>query len=299
MGPTNRNYMTQILIDGNNIANRVFFAFKDLSVNINGQITNSGVIYGFTKFVINLGLQYNTPNIFIAWDSGSSDRKKLYPEYKSGRDHSHYSDMISQMDDLCLLLSVMNITQVRADGYEADDVIYTLINTLPDGLKVIFSSDKDMTLFLRDDVIIHRPGEKKIIDSSNIEQIYGVKQEQLLEFFALRGDKVDNIPGVPGIGDKIAKTMLNEAGNITNILQQDYINGVQKSKLKLVKDNIDILNISLQLIKPILIDNKLLKYNNGLIDDVLIDDLLNKYKIRSLNIKSFIKLSGGNNVRTK
>lgn len=283
--------MIKIIVDGNNIANRAFFAFQKLSTIIDGTTINTGVIYGFTKFIVDLAIRYQTGNITIVWDSGSSYRKRIYPEYKAGRDHSHYPDMMLQMDDLNLLLSVMNINQVRANGYEADDVIYTIItNDKSNDTKIIFSSDKDFLMFIRDDVIIHQPGSHKVIDVSNIYDVYNVPLEALLDFFALKGDKVDNIGGVPGIGDKTAQKIIAACGSIDIALKQDKIDGVQPSKVAALKKYKDDLDLSLKLISPILVDEKEMIINMGILDETMVEDILLKYAIKTIRTSLYFNL---------
>ncbi len=284
----------KLIVDGNNIANRAFFAFKNLCTDINSINYNTGVIFGFTKFMVDLGIKYNTSDITVVWDSGSSYRRRIYPEYKAGRDHSHYSDMMSQVSDLCRLLSMMNIKQARADGYEADDVIHTLIEKdMSDDIKIIFSSDKDLLLNIREDVMVHQPGTHKVIDISGIEDVFGVSKSRLLDFFALRGDKSDNIPGVPGIGDKTAQKIINHCGSIENALQLHPIPGVPQSKINALKEFEDQLFMSKQLVTPILVDD--IEIDEPIADIFLVKDMLEKYAIKTIKIELFFANIGDNN----
>ncbi len=211
------NNQKLLLIDGNSILNRAYFALPPLT---DTQGNNVNAVYGFTNILLKVVGDYKPDKLVVAFDKrGENFRKKLYPEYKATR-KGMPDDLASQMPILQELLKLMNITVVQKAGIEADDIIGTISNHF-DGYSYIVSGDKDMLQLVSPTatVLLTKRGVTEVdtVDMENLKQNYGLTPAQVVEFKALRGDTSDNIPGVRGIGDKTAMQLLAKYGDIDNL----------------------------------------------------------------------------------
>ena len=208
-----------LIIDGNSIANRAFYALPLLS-NSRGEYSNA--VYGFvnslTKAIVDLKPKY----IAVAFDvSKRTFRNALYADYKAKRKPMP-SELASQMPILKSLLDTMKIKYFEKKDIEADDIIGTLSKTK--GVeKVLLSSDRDLFQLLDDQTIIWFPkrgvSEIDVVTSQNLKDKMSLLPNQIVDYKALRGDSSDNIPGVVGIGEKGATELLLKFGNLDNIYQ--------------------------------------------------------------------------------
>ena len=221
-----------LIIDGNSIANRAFYALPLLS-NSRGEYSNA--VYGFvnslTKAIVDLKPKY----IAVAFDIGKKTfRNALYADYKAKRKPMP-SELASQMPILKSLLDTMKIKYFEKKDIEADDIIGTLSKT--EGVeKVLLSGDRDLFQLLDDQTIIWFPkrgvSEIDVVTSQNLKDKTGLLPNQIVDYKALRGDSSDNIPGVVGIGEKGATELLLKFGNLDNIYQNlDKINEKLRTKL--------------------------------------------------------------------
>lgn len=221
-----------LIIDGNSIANRAFYALPLLS-NSRGEYSNA--VYGFvnslTKAIVDLKPKY----IAVAFDIGKKTfRNALYADYKAKRKPMP-SELASQMPILKSLLDTMKIKYFEKKDIEADDIIGTLSKT--EGVeKVLLSGDRDLFQLLDDQTIIWFPkrgvSEIDVVTSQNLKDKMGLLPNQIVDYKALRGDSSDNIPGVVGIGEKGATELLLKFGNLDNIYQNlDQINEKLRTKL--------------------------------------------------------------------
>lgn len=221
-----------LIIDGNSIANRAFYALPLLS-NSRGEYSNA--VYGFvnslTKAIVDLKPKY----IAVAFDIGKKTfRNALYADYKAKRKPMP-SELASQMPILKTLLDTMKIKYFEKKDIEADDIIGTLSKT--EGVeKVLLSGDRDLFQLLDDQTIIWFPkrgvSEIDVVTSQNLKEKMGLLPNQIVDYKALRGDSSDNIPGVVGIGEKGATELLLKFGNLDNIYQNlDKINEKLRTKL--------------------------------------------------------------------
>ncbi len=208
-----------LIIDGNSIANRAFYALPLLS-NSRGEYSNA--VYGFvnslTKAIVDLKPKY----IAVAFDvSKRTFRNALYSDYKATRKPMP-SELASQMPILKTLLDTMKIKYFEKKDIEADDIIGTLSKT-KGVIKVLLSGDRDLFQLLDDQTIIWFPkrgvSEIDVVTSQNLKEKTGLLPSQIVDFKALRGDSSDNIPGVAGIGEKGATELLLKFGNLDNIYQ--------------------------------------------------------------------------------
>jgi DNA polymerase I len=209
-----------VLLDGNSLAYRAFFALP-LLTNDNGIHTNA--VYGFTMMLQNILEDEKPTHILVAWDAGKTTfRHKTYGEYKGGRQKTP-PELSEQFPYLRKLLDAYNIPQYELDQYEADDIIGTLSKTGDaDGSEiVVISGDKDLTQLASSNttVFITRKGMTDIekYTPEHVMEKYGIKPLQIIDMKGLMGDASDNIPGVPGVGEKTALKLLIEYGSIENV----------------------------------------------------------------------------------
>lgn len=238
-----------VLIDGKSVFYRGYYAMGALSLSDG---TPTGGVYGFAAIAMEIVRKLDPTKVVVAWDSKTSvsKRRELYPEYKAGRVKPG-DDFYTQIPLLEELIKDLGWNFVEIDNYEADDIIGTLSRQADetigkDGLceyeTYIISSDLDMLQIVDENTHMWRilKGFSNIeqIDIAEIEKKYGIKKSQFLDLKALKGDSSDNIPGVPGIGEKTAAKLLNDYGDLDNIYNNiDKISGSTKTKLENGKDS--------------------------------------------------------------
>ncbi|HJS71995.1 MAG TPA: DNA polymerase I, partial [Acidimicrobiia bacterium] len=212
---------TLALIDGNSIAYRAFYALPEDLATKSGQVTNA--VFGFTRMLIRLIKDHHPEGVAVAWDvSRQTFRTESYPEYKANRDKApdHFRSQLPLMDEV---LQALHITQLRMEGYEADDIIATLTKrAVADGWDVlIVTGDRDAFQLVGDDVkvLYTRRGisDTVLADEDWVTERYGITPSQYVEYAALRGDTSDNLPGVPGVGEKTASRLIAEYGSIDGV----------------------------------------------------------------------------------
>ena len=237
-----------VLIDGNSLLYRGFFAMRALTTSA-GQHTNA--IYSFTMMLLTL-LDDQKPNVMIcAWDKGKTFRHDEYAEYKGTR-KSMPSELSDQVPLSRELVESFNIEQVSAAGYEADDVIGTLATQgAAAGFDVVIvSGDLDALQLVAPHVrvmtTIKGVTDTVIYDEEKVMERYGLRPDQLADYRALKGDASDNIPGVPGIGEKTATTLLQTYGTAEEVLAHaDDLKPVRIGQL--IKSNADNMKLSKRL----------------------------------------------------
>ncbi|PDM41591.1 MULTISPECIES: DNA polymerase I [unclassified Geobacillus] len=222
-----------VLIDGNSIAYRAFFALPLLH-NDKGIHTNA--VYGFTMMLMKILEEEKPTHMLVAFDAGKTTfRHKTFEEYKGGRQQTP-PELSEQFPLLRELLDAYRIRFYELENYEADDIIGTLCTKAEkEGFEVkVISGDRDLTQLASDHVTVDIT-KKGITDVESytpetVQEKYGLTPEQIIDLKGLMGDKSDNIPGVPGIGEKTALKLLKEFGTIENIL--DSIEQVSGNKLR-------------------------------------------------------------------
>jgi DNA polymerase-1 len=221
------------LIDGNSLVYRAFFALPESIATSRGEPTNA--IFGFASMLVKLLTEYGQHPTIVAWDAGSSGRKDAFPEYKAGRDAR--PDLLrEQWPHFEPLVDAFGYTNVRAGGFEADDVIATLASTARRQGKevVIVTGDRDSFQLIEEGVRVMATGrgitETKFYDREAVIERYGIPPELIPDFYGLKGDSSDNIPGVPGIGDKTAAQLLQQFGTLEGILAS--VNEISGAKRK-------------------------------------------------------------------
>ncbi|WP_307440266.1 DNA polymerase I [Paenibacillus sp. V4I3] len=225
-----------IIIDGNSIANRAFYALPLLS-NSSGLHTNA--VYGFTTMLLKLIEEEKPTHFLVAFDAGKiTFRHKEYTEYKGGRAKTP-SELSEQFPLIKDLLKAFKIPQFELTGYEADDIIGTLTKAADErGEKVLLvSGDKDMLQLASEHVTvaITRKGisEVDLYNPAEIKERYGLSPAQIIDLKGLMGDTSDNIPGIPGVGEKTALKMLHEFGSVEEVLANSAsLKGKMKEKVE-------------------------------------------------------------------
>jgi len=209
------------LLDGHSLAYRAFYALPSDLATPAGQVTNA--VYGFTSMLIKLLGDESPDAIAVAWDlRGPTFRSERYAEYKAQRD-SPPDLFASQLPLITEVLDVLHISQLSVAGYEADDIIATLATQAKkEGWEtVVVTGDRDAFQLAGPAVTVlyTRRGISDTVEAtpSWIEERYGVTPEKYVEYAALRGDTSDNLPGVPGVGEKTASKLLAGYGSLEGI----------------------------------------------------------------------------------
>ena len=206
------------LVDGSNYIYRAFYAIRELS-NSKGFPTNA--IYGFITMLMKLCRDYDPDYIAIVFDSkGPTFRHKIYEEYKATR-KAMPDNLIPQIPYIKDVVRGFSIPVIEEEGMEADDIIGTLVKTYsPKGIDtVIITGDKDLMQLVSDDVILVDTMKEKTYDIEGVKERFGVEPEKVIDILGLAGDTSDNIPGVPGVGEKTALKLIREFGSIENVLE--------------------------------------------------------------------------------
>jgi DNA polymerase-1 len=211
-----------LLLDGNSLAYRAFFALPTDLATASGQVTNA--VFGFTSMLINLLKDHRPDLIAVAWDRPEPTfRHQLVVEYKAGR--SEAPDILRQQMGLVRqVVETLEIPMVEAPGYEADDVVATLATQARDrGDEVIIvTGDRDTYQLVEDPlvkVLYNRRGVSDYVlyDEAGIKARTGVTPSQYPQYAALRGDPSDNLPGVPGVGEKTAARLITTYGDLDGV----------------------------------------------------------------------------------
>ena len=232
-----------VLIDGKSVFYRGYYAMGALSLSDG---TPTGGVYGFAAIAMEIVKKLNPTKVVVAWDSKSSTAKRraIFKDYKAGRVKPG-EDFYTQIPLLQALVQDLGWTFIEIDNYEADDIIGTLsreADEAGDYETYIISSDLDMLQIVDENTHMWRilKGFSNIekINVPELEAKYGIKKSQFLDLKSLKGDASDNIPGVPGIGEKTAAKLLNDYGDLDNIYNNiEKIKGSTKLKLEAGKDS--------------------------------------------------------------
>ena len=232
--------MKLLVLDGNSLVNRAYFGIKLLTTK-DGRYTNA--IFGFQNILLNLLSAHHPDAVAIAWDEKAPTfRHTAYDGYKATR-HGMPQELAEQMPVLKQLLTDLGFVQVSKPGWEADDILGTLAaaNEATGGTTLLATGDRD-SLQLVDDattVLLATNRETLPMDPAAIQEKYGVAPPQLIEVKSLMGDASDNIPGVPGIGEKTALALVQKFGSLQGVyehLDDKAIKPKQREKLEANKE---------------------------------------------------------------
>jgi DNA polymerase-1 len=233
------------LLDGHSLAYRAFFALPPDLQTSTGQVTNA--VYGFTSMLIKLLAEERPDLIAVAFDVGAPTvRLEMDAEYKAGRRETP-GDFRPQLGLIEEMLDALRVPIIRVEGHEADDALGTLaVRAVERGIEaVIVTADRDFFQLIRPGlrVMFNRRGISDIalFDESDVEQRYGVSPAQYLDFVALKGDTSDNIPGVPGVGDKTAAKLVREFGSVEELVgRTDELKGKLKENVAAAVDRLTL-----------------------------------------------------------
>ena len=222
------------LIDGNSLAYRAFFALPESIATHDGRPTNA--IYGLASMFAKMLIDHDPAAVVVCWDAGWSGRELTYEPYKSQR--KPRPDLLrDQWPHLMPLAEAFGFTNIKVDGFEADDVIASLTKRAreQDLNVMVVSGDRDVYQLVEDGVRVMTTSrgvtDTKIYDSKGVVERYGVPPELVTDLIGLKGDTSDNIPGVPGIGDKTAAQLLQEYGDLEGVLANiDNISGAKRKE---------------------------------------------------------------------
>jgi DNA polymerase I len=224
------------LIDGNSLAYRAFFALPESIATSTGFPTNT--IFGFASMLVKLLTEYGPKPTIVVWDAGSSGRKEVSADYKATR-RSRPDLLKEQWPHLEPLVDAFGYRNIAVEGFEADDVIATIADRARDaGVPVmVVTGDRDAFQIIdpesRVKVMATGRGitDTKIYDHQAVIDRYGIAPELVPDFYGLKGDTSDNIPGVPGIGDKTASELLQRFGSLEEVLAHvDDISGAKRKE---------------------------------------------------------------------
>ncbi|MDX2479679.1 MAG: DNA polymerase I [Desulfuromusa sp.] len=218
------------LIDGSSYIYRAYYAIRHLS-NSKGEATNA--VYGFTNMLLTLLREEQPDRVAVIFDAkGPTFRKKLYPEYKANRS-AMPEDLVPQVPVIKAMVRAFNLPALELSGYEADDIIATLAKRYAaQGLDItVVTGDKDLMQIVGERVRLLDTMKGKVSGRDEVIERFGVPPEQVLEILGLAGDSSDNIPGVPGIGEKTASSLIQEFGSIENLLANiDQVKGKKRQE---------------------------------------------------------------------
>ncbi|MDH5466101.1 MAG: DNA polymerase I [Candidatus Aminicenantes bacterium] len=233
------------LIDGNSFVYRSYYAIRFLSTS-KGFPTNA--IYGFISMLRKLMAQEKPVYLGIVFDvKGPTIRHKAFKDYKAHRKPMP-DDLVVQMPVIKKVIKALNIPCFEYENYEADDVLGSLAHqasrkNIP---SVIVTTDKDLFQLVDKQTTVYNPAKETHLDEKKVKEQFGASPSQVTDVLALWGDPSDNIPGVPGIGEKTSKSLINRFGSLENLLKN--LDQIEKAPLReKIKQNLDQLKLSLQL----------------------------------------------------
>src|SRR3954447_11018961 len=222
------------LIDGNSLVYRAFFALPESIATSDGRPTNA--IFGFASMLVKLVTDHGTAPTVVVWDAGSSGRKEVYEPYKAQR-QSRPSLLKEQWPAFEPLVEGFGHRNYKVEGFEGDDVIPTLAEQAKGrGIPVmVVTGDRDAFQIVGDGVRVMATSrgitETKVYGPDEVRDRYGISHELIPDFYGLKGDTSDNIPGVPGIGDKTASDLLQRFGSLEAVLDSiDEISGAKRKE---------------------------------------------------------------------
>ncbi len=241
----NKDNKTLVLVDGSSYLYRAFHAMPALT-NSKGEPT--GAVYGVTNMLRRLLKDYDPAHVAVVFDAkGKTFRDEMYPEYKANRPPMP-DELRGQIEPIHAIVRAMGFPLLCIDGVEADDVIGTLAKQAEEqGMKVIVSTgDKDMAQLVNEHVTLVNTMTETEMDTDGVVEKFGIPAERIIDYLALIGDTVDNVPGVPKVGPKTAVKWLEKYGSLDEIMAKaDEFKGKVGEYLR---DSLDQLPLSQELV---------------------------------------------------
>lgn len=231
---------TAYLIDASPYIFRAYFALPTTLQSPDGEPANA--IYGYTEFLLQILKRASPSHIAVAFDGSltTSFRNEIYPEYKAQRALPP-EELKQQIDSCFQITEALGMPALIDDRYESDDLIGTLARRLltEDFSVVIVSSDKDFAQLVDKHVTLWDFARDERYDVDKIEQKFGIRPEQMVDYLALVGDSVDNIPGIAGIGPKTARALLKQCDTLEELLgKPDGLDDLPIRAFKSVKEKL-------------------------------------------------------------
>ncbi|HEX3392791.1 MAG TPA: DNA polymerase I [Solirubrobacteraceae bacterium] len=239
------------LIDGPSLVYRAFYALPESIATSTGEPTNA--IFGFASMLVKIVTDHGVQPTIVAWDAGSSGRTEIFAEYKAGR-RSRPDLLKQQWSQMEPLVEAFGYRNVKLEGYEADDVIATLAEQAR-GASVpvtIVTGDRDVFQLIDEAGLVQVMAtargitETKLYDRQAVIDRYGLAPELIPDFYGLKGDTSDNIPGIPGIGEKTASELIGKYGSLEGVLSHVREIGGPKRRQNLI-DHAEDARVSKQL----------------------------------------------------
>jgi DNA polymerase-1 len=227
------------LIDGPSLVYRAFYALPESIATSTGEPTNA--IFGFASMLVKIVTDYGVQPTMVAWDAGSSGRTELFADYKAGR-RSRPDLLKMQWPEMEPLVEAFGYRNVKLEGYEADDVIASLAEQARTaGVPVtIVTGDRDVFQLIDEQGLVQVMAtargitETKLYDRQAVIDRYGLPPELIPDFYGLKGDTSDNIPGIPGIGEKTASDLIQKYGSLEGVLSHVRDIGGPKRRQNLI-----------------------------------------------------------------
>ena len=221
------------LVDGSSYIHRAYHAIKSLS-NSKGVPTNA--IFGFTRMILKFVDEKRPEYLAIVFDAkGPTFRHKLYEDYKATRPPMP-DDLVEQLPYIKAIVRGLNVKMIEMEGYEADDVIGTLARICEerDLPVVIVTGDKDFRQLISPQISLWDTMKDKVTDYESFTQEVGLEPSKVIDLMGLSGDSSDNIPGVPGVGEKTALALIKEYGSMDGVYEN-----LREIKRKKLKENLE------------------------------------------------------------
>ncbi len=240
------------LIDGSALAYRSYFAFiRNPLINSKGE--NTSAVFGFTNSLLKILKEHNPDYMAVVFDTKAPTfRHEIFKDYKSTRAKMP-PEMSEQLPRVREVTEAMSLPILEVDGFEADDLMGTLARRAKDeGLNVILvTGDKDFLQLVDEHILVLNPRkageEPELLDEKGVEEKFGVPPEKVIEVLALMGDASDNVPGIPGIGEKTALGLIREFGSLEKVLKNaDKVK--RKNVQKGLKEHADLARLSKRLV---------------------------------------------------
>ncbi len=283
---------TLYLIDGHALAYRTYFALTGAGGNVQRWTTSKGEptagIFGFASVLLRLLEQERPDYLAVAFDTGKTFRDDMFPDYKGTREKMP-DDLRAQIERMRELVDAFNIPRLEMDGYEADDVLGSVAKkAAAQGLGVkIITGDRDLLQLVTARILVSLPG-RKLSESQDykpkdVKETLGVRPDQVVDYKALVGDTSDNIPGVAGIGEKTATSLLEKYGTLDKIYAHlDDLPAGQKKKLEEGRDNAYLSRDLARIVTDLDVDVDLEKARVDKFEPAAVQSLFRELEFRSL-----------------
>ena len=282
------------LLDGMALIYRAHFAFIRSPILTTDGI-NTSALYGFANTLLDITSKQEPTHLAVAFDtSAPTPRHEMYPEYKAQREEMP-EDIAQAIPQVKRLLKAMNVPVLVMDGYEADDIIGTLAHQAEQsGIETFMvTPDKDFAQLVSDHVKMYKPGrsggEVEILGPAEVCAKWGIdRPSQVIDILALMGDAVDNIPGIPGIGEKTASKLIQQFGSVEELLvNTDKLKGKQKEKVEAGTQNAKLSKTLATIMLDVPVDVKLEDLAVQPNDEEALKAILTEFEFNSLGRRLF------------